>query len=303
MMNPAHIDLFRAVLRHGGMTRAAAALGIGQPHVSRAVAQLEADLGFALFVRGHGSALPTQEGEAFAREVERTYAGLDHLSQAARLIRDLGTGPLRVACQPSLASRLLPRAIRRLSEDSPGIQVAVHVPAPETIWAWAASGQCDIGLVRPRSGFSGVVSEAFLAVDAVCALPRRHALAAKRTIGVHDLVGETLIAGAPGVFQQAIEEAFAQAGLSPRFSLMAQYTAARCGLVAEGLGLAIVDPLPARELAGLPIVLRPFRPRLPIETVLIRPAGRPPGRLAQRLIGHLETERDALVTNRAGAGA
>ncbi|GJE18106.1 Octopine catabolism/uptake operon regulatory protein OccR [Methylobacterium marchantiae] len=302
-MNPAHIDLFRAVLRHGGMTRAAAALGIGQPHVSRAVAQLEADLGFALFVRGHGSALPTQEGEAFAREVERTYAGLDHLSQAARLIRDLGTGPLRVACQPSLASRLLPRAIRRLSEDSPGIQVAVHVPAPETIWAWAASGQCDIGLVRPRSGFSGVVSEAFLAVDAVCALPRRHALAAKRTIGVHDLVGETLIAGAPGVFQQAIEEAFAQAGLSPRFSLMAQYTAARCGLVAEGLGLAIVDPLPARELAGLPIVLRPFRPRLPIETVLIRPAGRPPGRLAQRLIGHLETERDALVTNRAGAGA
>ena len=84
MMNPAHLDLFRAVLRHGGMTRAAAALGIGQPHVSRAMAQLEADLGFALFVRGHGSVLPTQEGEAFAREVERTYAGLDHLSQAAR---------------------------------------------------------------------------------------------------------------------------------------------------------------------------------------------------------------------------
>ncbi len=55
---PGHLDLFRAVLRHGGMTKAAAALGIGQPHVSRAVAQLEAELGFTLFIRGHGSATP-----------------------------------------------------------------------------------------------------------------------------------------------------------------------------------------------------------------------------------------------------
>ncbi|WP_026597464.1 LysR family transcriptional regulator [Methylobacterium sp. 77] len=296
MMNPAHIDLFRAVLRHGGMTRAAAVLGIGQPHISRAMAQLEDELGFALFVRGHGSALPTPEGEAFAREVERTYAGLDHLAQAARQIRDLGTGPLRVACQPSLASRLLPRAIRKLSEESPGIQVAVHVPAPETIWAWASSGQCDLGLVRPRSGYAGVICEPFLAIDAVCALPRGHALAEKRAIGVADLADEPLIAGGSGAFQRAVEEAFAEARIAPHFRLMAQYTAARCGLVAEGLGIAIVDPIPARELTELPIVLRPFRPRLPIETMLIRPAGRPPSRLAHRLIGHLHAERDRLLS-------
>ena len=151
-MNPTHIDLFRAVIRHGGMTRAAAALGIGQPHVSRAIAQLEADLGFLLFVRGHGSALPTEEGEAFSREVERTYAGLDHLRQAACQIRELGIGPLRVACQPSLAARMVPRAIRRLSSACPGVRVSLHVPSPDTIWSWASTGQCDIGLVRPRSG-------------------------------------------------------------------------------------------------------------------------------------------------------
>ena len=47
MINPAHLDLFRAVMRHGGMTRAAAVLGIGQPHVSRAMAQLEVELGYS----------------------------------------------------------------------------------------------------------------------------------------------------------------------------------------------------------------------------------------------------------------
>lgn len=293
-MNPAHLDLFRAVLRHGGMTRAAAALGIGQPHVSRAIAQLETDLGFALFVRGHGAALPTREGEAFAREVERTYAGLDALREAAGRIRDLGTGPLRVACQPSLATRLLPRAIRRLNEEHPGIHVAVLVPSPETIWSWAASDQCDVGLVRSRPGHEGVMSESFLATEAVCAVPLGHALASKTTITVADLAGEPMIAGTPGAFQQRVEEAFAEAGIAPLFVFTAQYTAARCGLVAEGLGMAIVDPLPARNLTGLPIVLRPFRPRLSIETVMIHPAGRPPGRIAQRLMDHLRAQRDAL---------
>ncbi|WP_018263590.1 LysR family transcriptional regulator [Methylobacterium sp. WSM2598] len=295
MMNPAHLDLFRAVLRHGGMTRAAAALGVGQPHVSRAIAQLEADLGFALFVRGHGSASPTPEGEAFAREVERTCAGLEHLHHAARQIRDLGTGPLRVACQPSLAARLLPRAIRRLSAEHPGARVALHVPSPDTIWSWASSGQCDIGLVRPRPGYAGVTGEPFLTVEAVCALRRDHALSRKRVITAHDLAGEPMVAGGPGMFQQAIEDTFARAGIELRSVLMAQYTAARCGLVAEGLGVAIVDPIPARDLVGLPIVLRPFRPRVLIETLLIRPAGRPPGHLVERLIGFLHSERDALA--------
>ncbi|MDP4002471.1 LysR family transcriptional regulator [Methylobacterium sp. NEAU K] len=297
MLNPAHLDLFRAVLRHGGMTKAAAALGVGQPHVSRAIAQLEADLGFALFVRGHGSASPTQEGEAFAREVERTYAGLEHLHHAARQIRELGIGPLRIACQPSLATHLLPRAIRRLKADHPEVRVAVHVPGPDTIWSWAASGQCDIGLVRPRSGYTGVACEPFLFVQAVCALPRDHALTDKPVITVHDLAGETLVAGAPGAFQHALEEMVAQAGIEPRFAFMAQYTAARCGLVAEGLGIAVVDPVPARALTGLPIVLRPFQPSLPIETLLIRPAGRPPGNLVARLVDCLIAERNALTSD------
>lgn len=293
-MTPAQLDVFRAVLRHGGMTKAAAALGLGQPHVSRAVLQLEAELGFPLFARGHGSASPTREGEAFAREVERTYAGLDHLRRAARQIRELGAGPLRVACQPSLAARLLPRAVRRLNAEHPGAQVAVHVPDPDTIWSWASSGQCDLGLARPRSGYPAVVSETFLTVDAVCALPRRHALARRRAISVEDLAGEPMIAGAPGAFQQAVERAFAEAGLAPRFALTAQYTAARCGLVAEGLGIAVVDPVPARELAGPTIALRPFLPRLPIETMLVRPSGRAPSRLADALARFLRIERDAL---------
>jgi hypothetical protein len=117
-------------------------------------------------------------------------------------------------------------------------------------------------------------------------------LARKRAISISDLADIPLIAGAPGAFQHDIEAAFASAGIEPRFVLMAQYTAARCGLVAEGLGVAIVDPMSAGELAGLPIVLRPLRSRLQIETVLIQPGGAPQERLVARFIEFLKAERD-----------
>lgn len=275
------------------MTRAAEALGIGQPHVSRAIASLENELGFSLFVRGHGAALPTEEGEAFAREVDQTFAGLDHLSHAARRIAERGTGTLRIACQPSLASRLLPRAIRRLDNEVPGVRISIHVPSPDTIWSWAASGQCDLGLARPRCGYTEVAAETFLTVAAVCALPRGHRLASRSDVTAADLATEPMISGGPGPFQDAIEAAFAAAGVAPRFVMAAQFTAARCGLVAEGLGVTIVDPLPARDLSELSIVLRPFRPTLPIETMLLRPAARPPSRLTERLLRALVVERDA----------
>ncbi len=277
------------------MTKAADALGIGQPHVSRAVAQLEAGLGFALFIRGHGSATPTVEGEAFAREGRADLCGAR--SSARRRTSDQGTRdgtaeggvPAVAGIAPAAACDPPPR------HGIPGARVALHVPAPDTIWSWVASGQCDLGIGRPRSGYVGVDSEPFLSVDAVCALPIGHALAQAPFVTVQDLMAETLIAGAPGIFQQSVEAAFGEAATEPRFLHMAQYTAARCGLVAEGAGLAIVDPIPARELAHLPIVLRPFRPRLPIESVMIRPAGRPVGQLAGRLISILKAERDTIL--------
>jgi hypothetical protein len=128
--------------------------------------------------------------------------------------------------------------------------------------------------------------------------PARTSWFASGRFAAQDLQGQPLIADSPGVLQQAVEEMFERAGIVPRFDFMAQYTAPRCGLVAEGLGIAIVDAVPARMLTGLPIALRPLRPRIPIETVLIRPEGRPPGNLAASLVSLLRVERDATLLAR-----
>ncbi len=298
MLNPRHLDLFREVVRHNGITRAAQALGIGQPFVTRAIARLERDVGFALFARGRGGVNLTPEGEVFLREVERNQIGLDTLGRTARDIRDRGKGSIRVACLPSLTYSLLPRVLKQFSELSPDVAISVAVRSPETIWSWVASHQCDLGLARPKTGFAGVDAEPFMSENAVCALPRGHRLATKRSISPGDLKDEPMIGAPPSAPHQArLEHIFADAGVKPRIVAETQNSVQRCALVAHGLGVSIVDPVAARGFANPDVVLKPFAPAIPVHTVMLFPAGRLRSRLTQQLHDLLRAEaRNSLKT-------
>jgi len=64
-MNDRQINAFRHVMRHGSITAAAQALNVSQPAVSRLIADLERQLGFALLIRSGGRSTPTAEAHAF----------------------------------------------------------------------------------------------------------------------------------------------------------------------------------------------------------------------------------------------
>ncbi|MGO4716667.1 LysR family transcriptional regulator [Bradyrhizobium sp. 2TAF24] len=297
-LNPRHLDLFRDVVRHNGISRAAEALGIGQPFVTRAIARLERDVGFALFARGRGGVSLTPEGEIFLREVERSQIGLDQLSRAARDIRERGRGLIRIGCLPSLTYSFLPRVLKAFAALRPDVTISVAVRSPETIWSWVASHQCDLGLARPKAGFSGVVAEPFLSLQAVCAVPRRHRLAAKRSVTLADLAGEAMIAAPPGApHQPRLERLLADAGVQPRVVAETQNSVQRCALVAQGLGVSIVDPVAAREFANPRIALKRFTPAIVIETMLLFPAGRPRNLLTEQLATLLRAEAAVAARN------
>jgi DNA-binding transcriptional LysR family regulator len=294
-MNPRHIDLFRDVVRYNGITRAAEALGIGQPFITRAIARLEADIGFALFVRGRGGVTLTPEGELFLQDVERSRAGLDYLIRSAREIRDRGAGTIRIACLPALTFDFIPRVLKSFSESHDGVTISLAVRSPETIWNWVASRQCDLGLARRKTGHAGVDFETFATVSAVCAIPRGHPLAGKKTISPEDLRNERMVAAPPSAPHQAeVDRIFAAAGVPMRIVMETEYTAPRCALVAQGLGVAIVDPAAARGIANPAVVLRSFVPEIPIETMLLFPSGRPKSKLTEQLVMILKSERGRL---------
>ncbi|WP_375785415.1 LysR substrate-binding domain-containing protein [Bradyrhizobium sp. Pha-3] len=256
-------------------------LRVGQPFVSRAIARLEREIGFALFERGRGGVTLTPEGEIFLQEVERNQVGLDYLARAARGIRERGSGTLRIACLPAFTYSLMPRIVSSFSRSNPGIMLSVAVHSPERVWSLVASGQCDVGLARPRAGFAAVDDELLMTTDAICVLPGRHRLRSKRSIVPQDLRGEPMIAAAPGApHRLRLERIFDEAKVEVRTVAEIQYSMQRCALVAQALGFSIVDPVVARDFASARIVLKPFAPQLEITTVLLFPSQRPRSRLA-----------------------
>ncbi|MBL6456550.1 LysR family transcriptional regulator [Belnapia sp. T6] len=286
------IEVFRAIARHGGFSRAARALGIGQPSLTRSIARLEASLGFALFLRGQGAARLTPEGAAFLREVDRAFIGLDRLRIAAEDIRNFGSGRLRVACLTALSSGLLPRTLRRFLREFPEATVSLQVRPSSTIYEWVATQRCDIGIAAPRTGFAAVEEEVLLALPGVLVVPRGHRLARlRRPAGPADLAGEDFLASAlEDGARHATDDAFGAAGLVPRMRLETQYGATLCAMVAAGLGVAVVNPVVAEDHAVLPLVTKPFAPEVLFTSRLLRPRGSMRDRLAEAFATLLREE-------------
>ena len=282
-MDIRQVEAFRAVARAGGFSRAARVLRVGQPSVTRSVARLEGALGFQLFSRGQGAARLTPEGEAFLREVEHSFSGLERLRAAAQDIRSFGTGRLRLACAPALSGRFMAEALRRFMDRHPAVTVSLQVRPSSTVHEWVASRQVDLGIATPRTGFSAVEDEPLLRLTGVLLVTRGHRLARlRRPITPADLVDEPFLALAQNEgARHAAEAAFRSAGVEPRVRVETANSATLCALAAVGLGVALVNPLVAEDHGRLPILAKRFVPDAAFDYRLLKLRGEVANRLAE----------------------
>jgi DNA-binding transcriptional LysR family regulator len=295
-MNLKQIEAFRAVMVSGSMTAAAKALFTSQPNVSRLISQLEGDTGLTLFQRTGARLVPTTEGTAFFREVERTYVGLQGLATAAAQIRNLGSGRLRIAAVPSVGLTLVPRAISRFQSLHPGVTVSLHVNTSATVNHWTASQFCDLGVAVYVGESSSCEIELLSEVAAVCVLPAKHRLAKKTSITPADLNGESFISLCHGDGTRSqMDEVFVRAGVERVLAIEAQYTAICCEMVRCGMGVTLSGPIVAADFAGPDIAIRPFSPAIMFPTYLLFPPHRPRERLAAAFVDVLRGLHDEIV--------
>ncbi|MFT4067686.1 LysR substrate-binding domain-containing protein [Paraburkholderia sp.] len=299
-MNLKHVEAFRAVMMAGSMTAAAKALFTSQPNVSRLISQLERETGLLLFQRSGVRLIPTSEGTAFFREVERAYVGLQGLTNAAAQIRNLGSGRLRIAAMPSAGLTLVPHAIKRFQALHPDVTVSLHVNTSGTVNHWTASQFCDLGVAVYISEASNCEVEMLSKVAAVCVMPAVHRLASKAVIKPADLEGESFISLCHGDGTRAqMDEVFLRAGVERKLAIEAQYTAICCELVRCGMGVTLAHPGVALDFAGLDIAIRPFSPAVMFPMYLLFPPHRPRERLASAFIEVLREEHDELMEKMA----
>jgi len=291
-MNHRQIEIFAAVMKLGTASRAAEQLGITQPAVSRAIAELERSVRFTLFARVRSRLIPTPEANLFYQDVHASFRGLDTLRAGAARIRDQGSGEIRIATLSALASSLVPKAIRRFRDKHPSIPVTLHVLWSRDIRDRVASGQFDVGLAADEIDTSGILHQPFVSPRADCAIPINHALAQKKTITPADLNGVPIVAYVPeDRGRQRMDIIFDDAGIVPNIVAETIFAATICALVAQGIGVGFVSPYAVGGVDCSRLVLRPFEPALHIKSLLILPLDRQKSQLVRDFIDCLMAER------------
>jgi DNA-binding transcriptional LysR family regulator len=272
-LNFRQLEAFHAVMISGSASRAAELLQVSQPAISRALAELEAEIGFALFDRVRGRLVPTPEGQLFFADVGANFAGLDRLRSSAARIRDFGSGTLRVASLAALGSTLVPRAIRKFRDAHPGVAITLQVASSAAVRDLVVNSQFAIGLAADEVDLSGVDHRQFASVRAVCALPPGHELASRRVIRPRDVDGRAFIALSPEDRVRAeMNRIFQEAGVRPDIVVETPNAATVCALALEGVGIGLVNPMATDGFVERGLRLRPFEPAIYFKAhLLFRP--------------------------------
>ncbi|MDQ7904948.1 LysR substrate-binding domain-containing protein [Phytohabitans sp. ZYX-F-186] len=301
------LEVFRTVARYGSITTAARQLRFTQSAVSRQVAALEAEVGARLLDRLPRGVALTEEGRALLPHAE---AVLDRLTAARRdldALRGLGGGRLRVGAFPTAVAALVPRALAAFRDAHPDVALSLVEGTTPVLLERLTAGDADVAVVSaPPAGLGDpgrfdlhhLLDERLLV-----AVARDHRLARRRTVRLADLADDPFVVGS-ATAEETLLRASLPSGFQPRIDLVAAEWTGKLGLVAAGLGVALV---PALAVRGTPADIALLRLRAEDESVrrvfAATAAGRTAPPTAARFLTHLRAAARAFRTTRAPSAA
>jgi len=239
------IRYFLTVADLGGFTPAAAALFVAQPALSRQIARLEAELGFALFIRAARGVSLTPAGAVYRARVLGVDQQLAAAAEEGGQLARGDAGVLRLLHSSSLpASSLMPAILQFLAE-SPRARIDLDRISSEVQVSEIATGKADIGVARlPVLRRDTAVSFDELPAERLwVALSAAHALAARDGVRIGDLQPECFVSAVHrerGGLARRVTELCAQRGFVPRLARVITRKTSLLNLVGAGLGVAVV---------------------------------------------------------------
>ena len=264
-LNLRDLHVFLAVVDHGNMAKAAQALAISRPVVSKSIAELEQSLGVQLLDRSKQGVRPTPFGRVLER---RGLAIFDELRQSVdelRFMSDPGAGEVRIGCTEVMAAGLVSTAIDQMSARFPRLIFQMEIGSAGTRLELLRNRRCEIVIGRHRA--TDVESELnveplfyeriFIAVGAKSRLLR------KRSVELSDLSREAWILTRDELSDHSpLSEAYQIAKLSrPTPRVVSDSLNLRRGLLPTG---RFVSTIPSSILTfAPPVEMKPLRIALP----------------------------------------
>jgi LysR family cys regulon transcriptional activator len=239
-----------AVRRNLNLTEAAKALHTSQPGVSKAIIELEEELGVEIFAR-HGKRLKrvTEPGQHVLKSIELIMREVGNLKRIGEQFSAQDSGTLSIATTHTQARYVLPVPVAKLREAYPKVSVSLHQGSPDQVARMVMDEVAEIGMATESlSDYPDLVTLPCYEWQHVLVLPLNHALARKERITLEDIAAEPLVTYHPSFTGRTrIDTAFAQRKLTPRIALEAIDSDVIKTYVRLGLGIGIVAEMAVRD--------------------------------------------------------
>jgi DNA-binding transcriptional LysR family regulator len=249
MLDVRRLSVLRAVAREGSLSAAARLLDYTQPAVSHHVGRLEAEVGTALLVRSGRGVRLTEAGQALVEHTDAVLTRLASAEDEIAAIAGLHAGRVRLAAFPSASATLVPIAARMLQAAHDGVTISLVEAEPPEALALLRAGEVDVAVAfgYPESDLASTHELEVVPLlddDLFVVLPAERGA---RRIKLSDLADDTWIAGCERCRAHLLHLA-GQAGFQPRIAYATDDYVTVQGLVAAGLGVAL---LPSLALAAV----------------------------------------------------
>jgi DNA-binding transcriptional LysR family regulator len=256
-----HLRYFRTVATELHFGHAAEKLHIAQPPLTKQIKDLEAELGFELFIRTKRSVTLTPAGQAFLVEVTQIFQQLDRAIDIGRKTSRGELGQISIGFVGSATYNILPVMLQQFRDRYPQVQIELHELTTDRQLIWLREGRIDIGLIRPPIIDRNLASEVIFQESLVVALSTNHHLAKLDTIELSSLATEPFILFprqlAPGLYDPIISICQA-AGFSPQVVQECIQMQTIVSLVSAKMGVSIL-PKSIQQAQRQGVVYKPIR--------------------------------------------
>ncbi|MBP6225868.1 MAG: CysB family HTH-type transcriptional regulator [Rhizobacter sp.] len=244
-MNFQQLRAVREATRTGfNLTEVAGVLHTSQPGISRQIRELEDELGIDIFVRaGKRLTRLTPPGEAVLPIVERMLLEADNLKRVGDDFNAQDTGRLSIAATHSQARYALPTVVRDFRQIYPKVTLLLHQGSPKQVAEMLLSGEADIGVATEAlAQYESLVAlPCYRWTHSIVVPPGHELLDIDGPITLEHLARHPIITYETGYTGRAhIDDAFAQAGLTPDIVLSAMDADVIKTYVELGMGVGIV---------------------------------------------------------------
>jgi DNA-binding transcriptional LysR family regulator len=271
-----------ALAEHRHFGRAAAAVGIAQPPLSKAIAQLEAEIGVKLFDRTRRGVFPTAAGDALLSRARRIDQELAATALDAQRAARGETGSLRIGFIGSALLSMLPPVLRRFRIEQPEVRLQLQAMSTAVSSRALVAGELDLAVIRgaPRGpGVRQLVSVPVTSDYLTGVVSTDHPFAGQERISLdqlrHQALIVTLLEEEPALLK-AVRDVFPDLGARQGIT-QARDTQTIVGLAACGFGIGL-GPQDMRAVARQDTWVFDIRPRvdLPSLTLAFRPEHQSP---------------------------